>query len=388
MATVYVIDSTDGASSKSLTIKPGALNGPGSTHHDSDMRLYGMGALQWGEGMDENVYRLAENFNCPEKQAGDYNPSTGSYDYDPTTSPILPKDANDLGPGNGITVPLDGQLWYNVTSRLLYVYDADILDDLGVENNPPVPLWKVTSGIYVNTAQPANPTVGDLWYDTSIAGDTNGCITEPLLKIYNPNHTEAAPDGFVLVGESFLRQCGDWMSGELDMGGDDAGVTARHRIINLGDPVDPYDAMHKKAFDDFVGDMGTHLSDEIVHLTSLQNAYLDALDLPTLTASETNFNVGLTSNVQTQLNDKISRAGDSMNGSATLTLGRHPVSTYEASTKGYVDDKVAAGDFMQYNPTGKGQPAQTGDTQAVGATIQMYLAGTGWVQVWPALYSA
>lgn len=374
MATVYVIDSTDGAAAKSLTIKPGALNGPGSAHHDSDMRLYGMGALQWGEGMDENVYRLAETFNCPEKELGDFNPASGLTDYDPATNPILPKDANDLGPGNGITVPLDGQLWYNATRHILFVYDASI------------PVWKVTSGIFVDTSQPINPEVGDLWYDTSTTGDPNGCIAEPVLKIYNPAHTGAGPDGFVLIGEDFVRQCGDWMSGILDMGGSDGGVTARHRITNLGDAVDPHDAVHKQAFDALGSDLGVHEADNVLHLTSLQNAYLDALNLPTLTAAESNFSTGLTSNVQAQLNGKISRAGDTMDNTTTLTLGRHPVAIFEASTKGYVDTAVIAADFMQHDPIGNGQPAQTGDTQAMGATIQMYLAGTGWVQIWPAQY--
>lgn len=376
MATVYVIDSTDGASAKSLTIKPGALNGPGSARRDSDMRLYGMGALQWGEGMDENVYRLAETFNCPEKELGDYNPTSGLSDYDPATDPVLPKDESDLGPGNGITVPLDGQLWYNATRQLLFMYDAS------------TPVWKVASGIVVDVAQPTNPEVGDLWYDTSTTGDPNGCIAEPLLKIYNPAHTEAGPDGFVLVGESFVRQCGDWMSGILDMGGNDGGATTRHRIQNLGDAVDPFDAINKQTLDSVGSDLTTHEANEIIHLTSLQNAYFDALDLPTLTAAESNLSVGLTSNIQSQLDGKINRTGDTMDNTTTLTLGRHPVATLEASTKGYVDTEVAGADFTQNDPIGKGQPAQTGDTQAVGQTIQMYLAGTGWVQVWPAQYQA
>lgn len=50
--------------------------------------------------------------------------------------------------------------------------------------------------------------------------------------------------------------------------------------------------------------LSTHISDLTLHVTANQNTFLDALNLPTLLASEVNELVGVTSNVQTQLDSK------------------------------------------------------------------------------------
>ena len=117
----------------SFIIGPGELNGPGGLAQDSDLELYGFGSLKWGEGVDQNQYRLMESSACPAKLAGDFlvgtddlntyipgNPGNGSYT--PGTNPV-PKDENDLGIGNGITEPLIGQLWYNTSTKILYNYE-------------------------------------------------------------------------------------------------------------------------------------------------------------------------------------------------------------------------------------------------------------------------
>jgi len=331
MVAVYNIDSTDG--STSITLKPGALNGPGSAQRDSDLRLYGMGALQWGEGMDENVYRLAETFSCPAKELGDYNPDGGANDYNPATDPVLPKDDNDLGPGLGIVTPLNGQQWYNSTKKAVFVYDTDA-GGLPI----PDPKWLLSSGTTVGLP-PLNPNIGDVWYDTSnTTSDPNGCILDPLLKIYDPTHSEAGIDGFVIVGENFVRQCGDWMSGVLDMGGSDSGATARYNIINVEDPVDPYDAVNKQYTDSIGGSLNIHAADFDLHLSPEQNAYLDALNLPALTGAESNYNIGVTSPIQAQLDDKVDLSGDTMTG--FLTLNANPTAPLHAATKQWVESET------------------------------------------------
>ena len=113
----------------SFIIGPGELNGPAGLARDSDLELYGFGSLKWGEGVDQNQYRLMESSACPAKVDGDFLvgtddadgfvPGTGSF---VTGSPaiIVPKDERDLGIGNGITAPLIGQIWYNTTDNILY----------------------------------------------------------------------------------------------------------------------------------------------------------------------------------------------------------------------------------------------------------------------------
>ncbi len=116
----------------SFIIGPGELNGPGGLAQDSDLELYGFGAIKWGEGVNQNQYRMLESNACPEKVAGDFLvgtddpngfvPGTGSF-VPNAGSPIngaVPKDMYDLGIGNGITAPLIGQLWYNTTQSILY----------------------------------------------------------------------------------------------------------------------------------------------------------------------------------------------------------------------------------------------------------------------------
>jgi len=116
----------------SFIIGPGELNGPGGLAQDSDLELYGFGAIKWGEGVNQNQYRMLESNACPEKVAGDflvgtddpdgYVPGTGSF-VPNAGSPVngaVPKDMYDLGLGNGITEPLIGQLWYNTSQSVLY----------------------------------------------------------------------------------------------------------------------------------------------------------------------------------------------------------------------------------------------------------------------------
>lgn len=369
MASVYIIDNTAG--DNSITIRPGALNGPGGTNRNSDLRLYGMGALQWGEGVDENIYRLAESFACPKKQLGDFLPGgvAGNSDYDPAVHPIMPKDENDLGPGKGITVPLKGQLWFNTDSQSLYVYT----DPDG---------WRATNAARAQTDPPLSPQVGDIWYDTD-GGDDNGCITDPIIKVYDPSHSEAPADGWVVVGENFIRQCGDWMSGVLDMGGS-AGNTPNN-IINVADPVNPLDAVNYQTVTAIDNILTAHTGDYNLHLTSNQNTFLDNLNLPTLTSNEVNQMIGINTNqnVQDQIDGKVALAGDTMTG--FLTLNADPVNSLHAATKNYVDDAIGQADqYLERDPTAP----DTGDVKAVGATLQMYLGGIGWVQIWPAQYTA
>lgn len=112
--------------SNSFIIGPGELNGPAGIARNSDLRLYGYGAAKWGEGVDQNLFRILENFACPRKETGDYNPDNPSIPYDSTTMRVLPKDENDLGIGNGITAPVIGQLWYDTEplSRTVFVWNG------------------------------------------------------------------------------------------------------------------------------------------------------------------------------------------------------------------------------------------------------------------------
>ena len=59
--TTYVIDYSDPLK-PGFTIQPGGFNGPGGIVSSTSLRLYGQGALEWGESVDEDIIRLLENF--------------------------------------------------------------------------------------------------------------------------------------------------------------------------------------------------------------------------------------------------------------------------------------------------------------------------------------
>lgn len=188
--------------SNSFVIGPGELNGPGGSTRNSDLKLYGYGAPKWGEGINQNIYRILENNACPQKELGDYNPRTGLYDYDPSVDPLLPKDEFDLGIGNGITYPVVGQNWFNTTNELMYTYT-------------------LTNGW--SSAGEGTTLFGEL-------NMSNNKITQVGLPT-DPG--DAVPLGF--ADARYLNVSGDSMAGTLDM--------SNNRISNLADPLFPSDAI-------------------------------------------------------------------------------------------------------------------------------------------------
>jgi len=65
------------------------------------------------------------------------------------------------------------------------------------------------------------------------------------------------------------------------------------------------------------GDLATHTADATVHLTSAQNTLLDGLN-GSLTSAEVNYLVGVTGAVQTQIDSKVAKAGDTMTGNLVM----------------------------------------------------------------------
>jgi len=184
MAVVYIITNTEG--SDEFAIQPGTLNGPDGVQQNTDLRLPGNGLAIWGEAYNENVYRLTESFAVPEKGA----------------SPGVPQDEGDLGPGNGINVPLEGQLWWNRTQKKLFVFGGTT--------------WNEPNVVGVGGAGdvPGSCSLGDLFFNTdahSGAGQLLVC------------------DGssFVSSAEQYVELAGDTMTGNLEMG---------TNVINITDP--------------------------------------------------------------------------------------------------------------------------------------------------------
>ena len=252
MLVTYVIDNTSGM--LNFQIAPGELNGPGGVEHLTDLRLYGNGALRWGEGVDENFLRLIESFSSPVKQNTDK--WFDGMNYNPENHRLWPKGEEDgdidgvfqNGPGRGINRPVTGQIWFNTTDKKTYIYDHSNKQNKTVTKWAPdgIGTWNLIGKFSIPTEPPKNPVVGDVFYDVI------GLIcNQPQLFIYYPNHPKAsdssigwsAGTGWVSVGENYVKLCGDNMSGWLDL---------KSEIPNINDD---YRAVPVKMLMDFVKDL-------------------------------------------------------------------------------------------------------------------------------------
>ena len=126
----YDITLTDPLKS-GFTIQPGAFDGPGGSRANTTLRLYGRGALEWGEAVDEDLVRLGETF------AG-------------ATPPLY---------------PLPGQLWMRIR---YYWHDTSATPTTGWWfYNPSTKAWARLNGNgTIPDSSSNNPTIGSYYIDT------------------------------------------------------------------------------------------------------------------------------------------------------------------------------------------------------------------------------
>lgn len=192
-STTFIIYNTAGQPISA--IQPNTLDGPQGVQQNSDLRMYGLGYPNWGEGVDENDYHIVENFACP--PLSNYPLSARYILLGPTVAAITPagQAVDELGTGNGINVPLVGQLWYNTVQNKLFVNTAAF----------PNPAWTTvgTQAVSIGTI-PLTPTLGQLWYDQTTVP------AKPQLKVYNGT-------SFVSVAQWYLPLTGGTLTGTLTL---------------------------------------------------------------------------------------------------------------------------------------------------------------------------
>ena len=209
-STTFIIYNTAGQ--PITAIQPNTLNGPDGVQQSSDLRMYGLGFANWGEGVNENDYHIVESFACPNMSGYPLSPR-----YNATTASYTPASAVELGDGNGINVPIVGQLWFNTTLQSLYIYTAA---DMFV----PVAGTAVSTG----TVPPAIPSIGQLWYNTGI----------PQLEVWSGT-------AWTSVAARYLPLTGGTLTGILSMNG--------NKITNLNTPTTSTDAATKGYVDASIG---------------------------------------------------------------------------------------------------------------------------------------
>jgi hypothetical protein len=114
----------------------------------------------------------------------------------------------------------------------------------------------------------------------------------------------------------------------------------------------------------------TQPAEKAVYLDASDQLVIDGTSV-TATAAELNYVDGVTSNIQTQLDAKVAKAGDTMTG--FLTLHADPTNAFHAATKEYVDT-IASASLHYHDPVRVESPVAltatyNNGTSGVGATL-------------------
>jgi hypothetical protein len=114
----------------------------------------------------------------------------------------------------------------------------------------------------------------------------------------------------------------------------------------------------------------TQPAEKAVYLDASDQLVIDGTSV-TATAAELNYVDGVTSNIQTQLDAKVAKSGDTMTG--FLTLHADPTNAFHAATKEYVDT-IASASLHYHDPVRVESPVAltatyNNGTSGVGATL-------------------
>ncbi len=251
MAGEYYMNWTDD------TIKaPFVLNLNTKDTTTSSLTLFGKGSPNYGEGLQENMLRVLENF-CS---------------------------------ANPPTIKTIGQIWYDAGAKTIKYWD-------GVA-------WTST-GTTVASVAPANQTNGLLWLDTTTKelkfwdGVKWVVVTDKTLLTTHINDAAA----HLTTAQNTLL---DGLSASLTSTEVNylVGVTS-----GIQSQMNTESATRSASDTAITNNLNAHINDQNVHLTSSQNSLIDAI---AVTSTEINRLAGVTSNVQTQINNEIQNRTDAV----------------------------------------------------------------------------
>jgi hypothetical protein len=158
----YAIDFSE-PRKNGFTIPAGGFNGPGGSSANTSLRLYGRGALEWGEAVDEDLVRLTENF------------------------------ASASPPSSAIA----GQIWVELSLYYRNITVGNVLQGwYFYDINEVAPnKWKLLNGTGVVTSiVPLTPSIGEYYFDGT-TGLLNGYYSlgryEPLAFVVRSHFTGA-----------------------------------------------------------------------------------------------------------------------------------------------------------------------------------------------------
>jgi hypothetical protein len=358
MTTPYIIDYTDPLKA-SFSIPPYGFNGPGGNQSNTTMRLYGRGALNWGESVDENLVRLTENFFG-------------------ATAPLSGSDGQ---------VWLEAQLyWHNTTAG---VYDGWYVYNL-VDND-----WDLVNGTGTVASSAVSTTLGSVYYD---AGASTFYLYESLYKQQPADWipraftvstvAPTASDEPVVNWKTYNSHRGEWLfhsnaimsatAPDVDLvKGGNTWINTTDGSLSYFNGTDWVSLVASESIIDMGGNNLINLPDQTYELPDSNNA-----------ASIKYVNTAITTVVGDVGADYVLKAGDTMTGALVLagnpvnpleaapmqyvvakagdtmtgflTLHADPVNDFHAATKQYVDDAIAGSSgggsagiqgWISFNPT-------------------------------------
>ena len=335
-AVLYLLNSTDDDPDRRIVITPRAYDGPGGVQRTTDLTFYGNGAPNWGERFNENFYHLLENFAVAEGPDGeDGTPNTLGL-------PPRPKTETDLGGelGLGVNNPIEGQLWYNKSRGLMYVYTG-----VQYAGGTGTLMWKPTS----NVLTVSNDAERTFYFG---GGERNGDIvfnqTSGVLEIfYNGSWVSTA--NFVKLDGSNTP-----MTGYLTLVGiptqNNHAATKQYVDLAVSGGVGTLNLTSLSDVTITGPTTGQYLRKSAVDWvnSSLLWSDMQAANGITVSTTQLNYLVGVTSGIQTQLNGKVNDTGDTMTGTLTMSGGathvvlpNAPSLGTHAANKAYVDGLLA-----------------------------------------------
>lgn len=361
----YIIDHAEPLVA-GFAINDGSFDGPGGTISNTSLRLYGRGALEWGESVNENLVRLIENF------AG-------------ATPPIT---------------PVSGQLWYqikyyhrNTTTNTWYRYNLNLQS------------WEALTG--VAAAPQISPAIGNYYYNTATStlyrfdSAYKQAAAGWLSRAFSVSGAApvAAPIQNMLVWDSVSSS---WVAPT-------AGIITENSIAPLNPPPGTF------WFDKTTGilrlwDMTTWQPIMTAGQPAAANVNMNAFSLTNLAAQTypqvssnsattvgyVNLATNLPNTMATLTGQYVLRAGDAMTGAIAMSgfkvtgLGT-PTATTDATTKTYVDTAISTASTTTAGAVPAILAAATGgkngDIAATAGGIVYIKAGGVWKQVFPAVYN-
>ncbi len=395
---IYVIDFSEPLAT-GFDVLPGSYNGPGMSSPQTSLRLYGRGAVEWGEGVNEDLVRLVENFASATPPSNPINgqlwAETKLYHYDGANywrfDPDVPAGPWVIIPGQPFATsepvsPTEGT--YYTTGGKLYGYytqkpntTADWIERSfstgplnSVTDKPEVVIkaynaftnaWTQPLPVVVATTanQPTSPVTGTMWYDTTVS------------TLYVYDGTNWLP---VLTGSP--------STGDLDMAGDR--INFSNLFLNEGNGSFTNTGPDIRG----TGTLALAAQGDLTLVVDYDNDGGGAFVVSkgALTASDVNYD-----SLFTVLNTGEVRA--TTPNYETLVLN-----TNSLTNKKYVDDAIAAvtgsipsvSALVRVFTVGTSATYKAGDIAVIGGVIYIAIAaGTStipsanWKQVFPAQYS-